>query len=189
MTDNIDIVKEMLDIVDYNKKHIKLIEIPYEENEIPLDIYASYTIDQIMVAFRKTKEEYKYPFREGVLYIEDKHTDLFFVTINKSEENYLPSTMYNDYAINNERFHWESQSNTSESSPTGQRYINDRSENHKVLFFVRNSKKEHGNTAPYIFLGNGRYVSHKGEKPIQLVWKIDHPIPEKIIKESNLKVE
>ncbi|NLJ91349.1 MAG: DUF3427 domain-containing protein [Clostridiales bacterium] len=187
-TYNIDIVNEMLEIIDYNRQSIKNIEIEYEDEEIPLDIYASYTIDQILVAFGKNTESYKYPFREGVLYIEEKNTDLFFITINKNEEDYLPSTMYNDYAINNELFNWESQSRTSVESPTGQRYIKDRSKGHKVLLFVRESKREYGVASPYIFLGNARYVSHKGSMPIQIVWKMDHKIPERIIRESKLRV-
>lgn len=183
---NIDIVKELIDIISYNEKNIKNIELKYED--LPLDIYASYNIDQIMVAFGKTKEDYKYPMREGVLYIEESHTDLFFITINKNEEDYLPSTMYNDYAKNSELFNWESQSTTGVDSPTGQRYINDRSEDHKVLFFVREFKQEYNHATPYIFLGNARYVSHNGSNPIQIVWKMDYPIPEKIIRESNLRV-
>jgi len=185
--DNTDIVKEALDIINYNKRNLKSIEIPYEDNSIPLDIYVSYTIQQVMVAFGKTTENHEYPMRQGVLYAEDKNTDLFFVTINKNEEDYLPSTMYNDYAINNELFNWESQSTTSINSPTGQRYIHDRSDSHKVLFFVRESKQEFGKSSPYVFLGNARYVSHKGSKPIQIVWKMDHPIPERIIRESSLR--
>jgi hypothetical protein len=78
-----------------------------------------------------------YPFREGVHCFLEKNTDIFLVTINKNEEDYIPSTMYNDYAISNELFHWESQSRTSVDSPTGQRYVNDRNDEHKVLFFVR----------------------------------------------------
>jgi len=185
---NMDIVREILDIINYNKSKLKTIEIAYEDKKIPLDIYASYNIDQVMVALGKTTESHKFPMRQGVLYIEDKHTDLFFITINKNEEDYLPSTMYNDYAINSELFNWESQSTTSIESPTGQRYIKDRSEEHKVLLFVREMKKEHGVASPYIFLGNARYVSHKGSNPIQIVWKMDHPIPERIIRESNLRV-
>ncbi|WFA10435.1 DUF3427 domain-containing protein [Tissierella sp. Yu-01] len=160
----------------------------YEDNDIPLDIYASYNIQQVMVAFGKTNESFVYPMQQGALYVEDKHTDLFFVTISKNEEDYLPSTMYNDYAINSELFNWESQSTISTTTATGQRYISDRSEEHKVLFFVRESKKEYGKAAPYVFLGNAKYVSHKGSNPIQIVWKIDHPIPERIIRESKLKV-
>ncbi|MGO1478451.1 DUF3427 domain-containing protein [Senegalia sp. (in: firmicutes)] len=186
--DNPDIVKEVLDIIDYNRGKIKAIEIEYEDQEIPLDIYASYTTDQIMVAFEKTKEDYKYPIREGILYVEDKHTDLFFITINKNEEDYLPSTMYNDYAKSKDLFNWESQSTTGVNTPTGQRYINDKTKEHKVLLFVRESNKEYGKTAPYTFLGNAKYVSHKGSNPIQIVWKMEYEIPEKIIRESNLKV-
>lgn len=159
--ENQDIVKELLEIIDYNLSKLRVIEIPYEDEEIPLDIYASYTTNQIMVSFGKTTEDKLYSFREGVLYIKEKNTDIFFITINKNESDYLPSTMYNDYAISSELFNWESQSTTSVETPTGQRYINDRSEEHKVLLFVRENKSKYGNAAPYIFLGNARYVSHK----------------------------
>ena len=186
--ENPDIVSELLDIIDYNRGEIKAIEIEYEDKEVPLDIYASYTTDQLMVAFGKTREDYKYPIREGVLYIEDKHTDLFFITINKNEEDYLPSTMYNDYAKSKDLFNWESQSTTGVNTPTGQRYIKDRTKEHKILLFVRESRQEYNQTAPYIFLGNAKYFSHKGSNPIQIVWEMDHQIPEKIIRESNLKV-
>ncbi|MEI6841951.1 MAG: DUF3427 domain-containing protein, partial [Methanomicrobiales archaeon] len=62
--------------------------------------------------------------REGVLFMREKKVDIFFITLNKSEKHFSQSTMYNDYAINETLFHWQSQSTTSESSPTGQRYIN-----------------------------------------------------------------
>ena len=186
--DNPDIVRELLDIIEYNKKRLKTIEIEYEESDIPLDIYASYSVQQIMVAFGKTKENYKYPMREGTVYIEERHTDIFFITINKNEEDYLPTTMYNDYAKNRELFNWESPSTIGPEALTGQRYINDRSDEHKVLLFVREYKNEYNHALPYIFLGNARYVEHKGSHPIQITWKMDHKIPERIIRESNLRV-
>ena len=96
--------------------------------------------------------------------------------------------MYNDYAKNSQLFNWESQSTTGVDSPTGKRYINDRREEHKVLLFVRESKNQYSHASPYIFLGNAKYLSHKRNKPIQIVWKMDHPIPERIIRESNLRV-
>ena len=182
------IVKELLDIIDYNKGKIKSIEIEYEDGGIPLDIYASYSVQQVMVAFGKTKEDYIYPMREGAIYIQEKNTDIFFITINKNESDYLPSTMYNDYAKSSKLFNWETQSTISEDTPTGQRYINEKSEEHKVLLFVRESKQEYNNALPYTFLGNARYVSHNGNRPIQIVWNMDHEIPERIIRESNLRV-
>lgn len=185
---NQDILLELLEIAEYNLKHYKVVEIAYEDSEVPLELYASYNKEQIMAAFAVTNEYHKYPMRQGVHYVRERNTDIFMITINKSEGDYIPTTMYNDYAISNELFNWESQSTTSVSSPTGQRYINDRSHGHKVLFFVRESKKEYGQATPYVFLGNARYVSHKGSNPIQMVWKMDHPIPERIIMESRLKM-
>ena len=185
---NPDIVRELIEIIDYKLAHQSIVEKSYEDPKVPLDIYAQYSIDQIMAVFGKTTETHKYPFRQGALYVKEKNTDLFFVTINKVEGDYLPTTFYNDYAMDNHLFHWESQSTTSISSPTGQRYINDRSEDHKILFFVRSDKKEYGSkTATYTFLGNARYVSHEGERPIEMLWRLDHTIPEKIIRESELR--
>lgn len=154
---------------------------------IPLDIYASYNIDQVMAAFGKTNEHKKFPMRQGVDYVKEKNTDIFFITIHKNDEDYLPTTMYNDYAINRYLFNWESQNKTTVDSPTGDRYINDTSESHKVLLFVRDHKTEFGVAPPYTFLGNARYVSHQGSSPIEIVWKMDHPIPQRIIRESDLR--
>src|SRR5699024_9547638 len=126
---------ELLELIEYNKRNIKVIEEEYDK-EIPLDIHATYTLDQILAAFGKHTEKKKTSFREGVLYIKELNTDLLFITINKSEEDYLASTMYNDYAINRNLFNWESQSTTGVNTPTGQRYIS-KDKGHKVLLFVR----------------------------------------------------
>jgi len=89
----------------------------------------------ILVAFGKHTETKKSAFREGVLYLSEKKLDVFFVTLNKSEKDYSPSTMYQDYSINEELFHWQSQSRTTEESVTGQRYINQSANGGNVLFF------------------------------------------------------
>lgn len=47
---------------------------------------------------------------------------------------------------------------------------------------------EYGKAAPYRFLGNASYHSHSGNKPIEIIWEMDHPIPERIIRESNLRI-
>ncbi|OLN30813.1 Helicase, C-terminal:Type III restriction enzyme, res subunit:DEAD/DEAH box helicase, N-terminal [Desulfosporosinus metallidurans] len=122
-------------------------------NESPLDLYCSYTLDQILVALGKHTERKKSSFREGVLYLAEKKLDVFFVTLNKSEKDYSPSTMYQDYSINEELFHWQSQSRTTEESMTGQRYINQAVHGGNVLFFVRKYKKESTFAAPFTCLG------------------------------------
>lgn len=112
--------------------------------------------------------------REGVLYLREKNLDVFFITLNKSEKHFSPSTMYNDYAISERLFHWQSQSTTSASSSTGLRYVNGTSH---VLLFVREFNKIGNVSQPFVCLGTARYVSHEGSKPMSIVWRLDAEIP------------
>lgn len=94
--------------------------------------------------------------------------------------------MYNDYSINEELFHWQSQSTTSETSPTGQRYIHHKEKGSKVLLFVREFKNDSfGNVSPYTFLGEATYVSHTGSKPMNITWRLEKPIPARFLKKTN----
>ena len=98
---------ELMDLLDYQYVKIDFVDKPLDEswNESSLDLYCSYTLDQILVALGKHTEKKKSSFREGVLYLTEKNLDVFFVTLNKSEKDYSPSTMYQDYSINEELFH------------------------------------------------------------------------------------
>lgn len=183
--EDLDFIKEAIEILQYKKEKLNQKEVLYEEKSIPLDIYAQYFMEQITASFGLSNEGYKRSVREGVLYIKDKNIDLIFITLNKNDKDYLPTTMYNDYAINSQFFHWETQSTTGVDSPTGKRYLS-QDPDHKILVFVREEKRKYGQTSPYTFLGRARYSSHKGSKPIQIVLRMDRPIPEKIIRQSNL---
>ncbi len=123
--------------------------------------------------------------REGVKYLRDKKTDLFFITLNKSDKDYSPTTMYQDYSINDSLFHWQSQSTTSDTSPTGQRYQNHRKQNGMVILFVREFRQEQGVTALYTCLGLADYLSHQGSKPMSITWRLHKAIPAKFLKKTN----
>ena len=82
--------------------------------------------------------------------------------------------MYRDYPISQQLFHWESQSTTTERSKTGQRYLKGSS---TVLLFVREEQKDDFGTSPYLYLGPATYVSHRGERPIAVTWKLAQPMP------------
>ncbi len=175
------IYEEILEILKYNLNHIKVKtysdELNYESN---LEVHATYTKEQILAALGKNTIKKQYPLREGVLYIEDKKSDIFLITLNKVEKHFSPSTMYEDYAINDELFNWQSQSRTSIDSPTGQRYINHKATNNNILLFVRENKSEEGVTSPYTYLGVADIGSHSGSKPINIVWKLREKLPASI---------
>jgi len=109
----------------------------------------------------------------------------FILPSNKSDKDYSPTTMYHDYSINERLFHWQSQSTTSEESPTGQRYIHHKEKGTNILFFVRENKKDLAGAAPYTFLGLADYVKHDGSRPMNIIWRLKAPIPAKYLKKTN----
>jgi len=92
--------------------------------------------------------------------------------------------MYQDYSINEELFHWQSQSRTTEESITGQRYINQLISGGNVLFFVREYKKEGAFASPFTCLGLADFQSHYGSAPISIVWKMKEPLPGFVLKKT-----
>ena len=166
---------ELRDVLQYQFEKIDIAgrPIPGLGEEFPIDLYCNYTIDQILAALDWHKPWKHKHFQEGVLYLEERNMDVFFVTLVKSEKDYSPTTMYQDYAVNERVFHWQSQSRTTVNSPTGQRYINQKYTKHPVLFFVREKKKnENGVTLPYTCVGLADYKSHSGSAPISIEWTI-----------------
>ncbi len=86
-------------------------------------------------------------------------------------------------------FHWETQHLTTASSAQGQRYIHQRTNGVRILLAVREAKlNAWGATAPYLLLGPADYVSHVGERPIAITWKLQHPIPADIFEMFALAV-
>jgi len=143
----------------------------------PISIHARHSLVEIFSAFGRITPGKFYQHREGVYRDEATNSDLFFVTLEKSERDYSPSTLYKDYAVSPTLFHWESQSITTQQSTPGQRYIKHRELGGQILLFVRARRESDGLTMPYTFLGPVDYVSHKDERPIAFVWKLERPMP------------
>lgn len=179
------LLNEMIDLLKYQRDRIGFVDKSVDVGfDCPLDLHCVYTREQILVAC-----DYMRPknIMGGVKWLEDKKIDIFLVTLNKSEKDYSPTTMYNDYSINDTLFHWQSQSRTSESSNTGQRYIHHREENSRILLFVREFKNhpEYKTTDVYTFLGTANYVSHENDRPMNIIWELDYPIPARFLNKTN----
>ncbi len=157
--------------------------------DVPLEVHASYSREEILAALgfasqRRTPST----MREGVAWCEAVNADAFLITLKKSDRDYSPTTMYRDFALSPELFHWESQSTTSSASPTGQRYIHHRERRSHVLLFVREAKTNALGTSPYVFLGPADYVSHEGERPMAITWRLHRPMPTEVYQASTVAV-
>jgi hypothetical protein len=148
--------------------------------EIPLAPHARYSRQEVVAALGSATGPKPKVTQGGILWVEEAQSDVFFVDLRKAERDYSPTTMYRDYAISRDLFHWESQSRQAPHQPTVQRYINHVQQGTNVLLFVREQRRDALGTTPFHFLGPSTYVSHEGERPVAFTWRIQTPMPEEL---------
>ena len=175
----IEVLEILINRVDFKEIEIQL---PYKQ---PLKVHARYTRDQILAAFGLSTFERKSPSREGVAENTDLNTELLFINLIKSEENFSPTTMYDDYAISETLFHWQSQNSSRPDIGKGLSYIQHQKNKKRILLFVREkANDEKGNTIGYVFIGEGNFLENEGEKPMNIKWELSEPMPNYLWKES-----
>jgi superfamily II DNA or RNA helicase len=163
-------LRELLDILEAKIDHIH--EFGGLLNS-PLVTHARYSRLEILAGAGVGGDGPTPEWREGVKWDVASQTDLFLITLDKSDVSFSPKTRYRDYAINRELLHWESQSTTSLSSTTGQRYVNQGRAGTNVAIFARLNKSQRA----FTFLGLADYVQHDGDRPIAITWKLRKPLP------------
>lgn len=177
----IEVLEILISKIDFKELDIKL---PYNQ---PLKLHARYTRDQILVAFKMSTFDKRSSNAIGVGVAENKeiNTEVLFIDLIKSEENFSPSTMYDDYAINEILFHWQSQNASRPDIGKGLSYIQHKENNKKILLFVREkSNDEFGNTMGYVFIGEGNLQDYYGSKPMSINWELNEPMPHYLWKDS-----
>ena len=184
------ICRELAQLMDYLSDHIRHRPGALDlGNEIPLAVHCSYSLTEIMAAFGVVHDGKLSRVREGVYFHRQTRCNLLLVTLRKSEKEYSPSTMYEDYAISRELFHWQSQHTTRATSKKGLRHIEHEQRGVTPLLFVRASKKSvYGTTEPYLFLGPVTYEEHSGERPMSIIWRMRTPIPADAVRMVRLAV-
>jgi superfamily II DNA or RNA helicase/HKD family nuclease len=145
--------------------------------DLPLHVHARYSMAELLAAFGVRNPAASRG--SGVRWIEPEHADVFWFNLRKTERHFSPSTMYADRAISPSLFQWESQNATSEASATGRRYVNHRALGSSVHLFFRESKDTDGalGAPAYLYAGPASYVSHTGERPMRIIWRLDHDLP------------
>lgn len=163
-------ILELLDVLDGGIDHL---HVPVGIDHVPLQVHARYTRTEILAAFNVGAGARPPTWQTGVWWDRASGTDLLAFTLDKSGGSFSPTTRYRDYAISRDLIHWESQSAASLTSPAGRRYVSQREAQTKVLLFARLST----NDRALWCLGSADYVSHQGERPIAITWRLRHPLP------------
>jgi hypothetical protein len=178
---------ELLDVTDALRERIRRITIPADPaGDAPLQVHARYSLAELLAAFGVPNPAASRG--SGVKWVEGAQADVFWFNLRKTEKHFSPTTMYADRAISPALFQWESQNATSETSPTGQRYVHHRQHGSSVHLFFRDSKEADGHLgAPaYLYAGPATYVSHSGERPMRIIWKLDYELPADIFRDARV---
>ena len=140
---------------------------------MPLRVHGHYSRAEIEAAF-------------GVLWHKPSRCDLLFITLRKSEALFSPTTRYRNLALGPSLFHWESQSTTTASSATGQRYVHHAARGSRVLRFVREQRRVDGRpggvTEPFRCLGVCHLREPRGGADlvchrVAIRWRLERAIP------------
>ncbi|MGH8890758.1 MAG: DUF3427 domain-containing protein [Acidothermaceae bacterium] len=166
------VITELGEVVNLLSTRIDHLQQPARP-DLPLQIHARYTRAEILAAIDEGEAARTPPWREGVRDATRAGADILAFTLDKTSGNFSPTTRYRDYAISRELIHWESQSTTRADSPTGRRYQNHVAMDRSILLFARARSDDRA----FWFLGPATYVSHEGERPMAVTWRLHTPLP------------
>ncbi len=178
---------ELLELTEVLHDRISRITVPVDPGgSLPLQVHARYSLAELLAAFGVTNPAASRG--TGVKTIDDARAHVFWFNLRKTAKHFSPTTMYADRAISPTLFQWESQNATSEASPTGQNYVHHLERGYSVHLFFRESKEADGDLgAPaYHYAGAATYVSHSGERPMRIIWKLDYELPADVFRDARV---
>lgn len=174
-----EVMEMLIDRIGFIERPIKL---AYEQ---PLMLHSRYTREQILAAFGLSTFDKKSSNREGVAENKELNTEILFIDLIKSEEDFSPTTLYQDYAISDTQFHWQTQNAARPDKGKGLSYIQHKQLEKRILLFVRErNENEFKNTMAYVFLGEASYVDSYGSKPMSITWNLQEAMPPYLWKDS-----
>jgi superfamily II DNA or RNA helicase len=139
------------------------------DNTDGLKLYGNYTTEQFMMA--TCQSTYKYYKGTKI----EKDGTVYILANLKKEESTLQHLKYKDIFLDDHRFQWESETNTT-------------LRNHRGLIgskiahlFIRKMSSEDGITLPFIYIGTGQLVNPRTtdnpKNTLLFDVLLDHPIP------------
>ena len=180
-------VQELLQLLGVIRARLAHQTLPLSMEGIPLRIHGSYRLNEVMSALRDVRSGGLYLPREGVHFDKKNNCNLLFVTLHKDEDDYSPSTLYADYALGPQHFHWQSQSGTRATDKKGQRHLKHAELGITPLLFVRPTRQDdRGESQAYTLLGPVTLDRWQGERPMNIAWRLQVPMPAELLRQAKV---
>ena len=184
--ENPSLLKDVIEIIDWR---LSSFEHPIQNIIHPfpcwLKLHAHYGSDEIKAALGLCSLTKAGSKGVGVMHNRELKVYIHLITFNKEDKDFSPTTRYRDYPISRTRLHWESQSQTTQSSETGQNHLFFKERGYNILIFARMAKSSDGATCPFQYLGpTSRVLKVKGNQPISMTWELEYPMPAQLFEEG-----
>lgn len=172
---------ELCELADVLESRTVLPAIPLSGLEDSLlTLHGNYELREILTAVDFLSPTARPLFNTGVLRLAQLSTELMFVTLDKSS-GYHEGISYHDYAVSPTRFHWQSQNAAGPSTSAGRRYLDSNSNGWKFQLFVRTNQQ-----SPYVACGPVRLVDTHGEKPMNIIWELEHSLTARLFQQFSV---
>jgi DNA or RNA helicases of superfamily II len=145
-----------------------------------LKLHSAYKIREILTALGYYTETSYSPFQAGVWRNHDAKLEVLFVTLDKQYALH-EGVAYDDYAINKELFHWQSQNTAASHTEVGRRYLESKTNGWQFQLFVRENKEK-----PYRACGPLEFVKSEGAQPMNITWKLKYPLTAQLFHEYSV---
>lgn len=109
-------------------------------------------------------------WNSGHVVLDDIPAHVLLVTLNKQGKGV--EHRYQDYFIDQQTFHWQSQNSTTPESKRGREIIEHEQRGIAFHLFVRESRLNDGKAAPFTYYGKLRYKDHQGSGPMSVTWEL-----------------
>ncbi|MEI9951903.1 MAG: DUF3427 domain-containing protein [Pseudomonadota bacterium] len=166
------LIDELKQLVTVLEDRVALPQDIYPVPDWPLALHRHYTRQEISAAVGYAKPGAKGGVPQAGILKVDGQRELLFITLDKSAKSFSPTTRYRDYAISPTLFHWETQGVASVHKESGKRYVESPGNGWSFFLFVRTDPE-----AAYAFCGQGVYLSHEGDRPIGVTWRLESALP------------
>ena len=103
------------------------------------------------------------------MFLADANAHILLVTLNKQGK--AANHRYVDHWIDEQLFHWQSQSSTTPESKRGRELIHHEELGLTIHLFVRENKLFNKKAAPFTYYGKMDYQSHEGSRPMSVILK------------------
>ncbi len=155
--------------------------VPLPELELSgLKLHSAYQNREIMTAVGYHTESHFAAVREGVWRDQEAKMELLFVTLDKQSLLH-EGIAYDDYAINRELFHWQTQNSAAPHTAAGRRYLDSAENGWRFQLFVRTTRG-----AAYRACGPVKFVKGEGSQPMNITWRLKYPLSAKLFQEFSV---